>query len=166
MKQSKYIMGAPVKFKALLRNVTNNTHGSIAERLSEFVSFKRKKTFNQLHKVKMLYPQGWGTGILNEHNFPSSCSVNIFVYVLCLCIVFVMPVSIWVYDGAFSLNWAKIYKKRQYKYLRLVQRNYPFILWLVNCNFFSVKAKDRLVRCCHEQFTSWTRTFLKLLALC
>ena len=90
------------------------------------------------------------------------------VYVLC-AVLCVADVRVWVYDRAFSPNWNNIYKRRQCKPFRLVQGNYPFILWLVNCNF-TVKAityfsrdKDRLARCCHGQFTAANRILLRRL---
>ena len=52
-------MGASV-IKALVNSkCSEQLTDLIAERLLDFANlpFKRKKTFNQLHKMKMLYPQ-------------------------------------------------------------------------------------------------------------
>ena len=90
------------------------------------------------------------------------------VYVLC-AVLCVADVRVWVYDRAFSPNWNNIYKRRQCKPFRLVQGNYPFILWLVNCNFtvkaitYFLRDKDRLARCCHVQFTAANRILLRRL---
>ena len=95
-------------------------------------------------RMKMLYQQGWGTGIYMSTIRLQVAQLIFWCSVYLLCVMFcVRYVSIWVHDGAFSPNWAKLYKRRQCKPFRLVQKNYQFILWLVNCNLFTLRPSDQ-----------------------
>ena len=77
-------------------------------------------------------------------------AVVMFVFVFCPSMIVLCCVVVWcVFVCVVTV-----------KPFTLIQRNYPFILWLVKCNFFFLRDKidvilPRTVYCCQHNLATW-----------